>query len=236
MEYALGIDVGATNVKAVAVTAEGRILRQDRFATRDDLSAPWAEAVREYVRLVETETGASRGIGIACPGLVASDRRSIASMQGRMAGIQGFDWTTFLAREFVPMVNDAHAALLGECWLGAGKGISNAVLLTLGTGVGGAVLCGGNLLRGALGRAGHLGHISLNPDGPGDIVNTPGSLEDAIGDCTVLARSEGRFETSLDLLQAVRAGDEHATGIWLRSIKALAAGIASIINCVDPEV
>ena len=236
-EYALGIDVGATNVKAVAVTPPGYILRQARFATRDSDAAPWAGAVREYIREHEAEHGTARWLGIACPGLAARDRRSIAWMRGRMAAVQGLDWTDHLGRkQLVPVLNDAHAALLGETWIGAGRGVENAVLLTLGTGVGGAVLCDGKLLQGAIGRAGHLGHLSLNPDGPVDIANTPGSLEDAIGDCTILSRSEGRFESSAELVQAVRAGDQHATQVWLKSIKALAAAIASIINCVDPEV
>ena len=237
MDYALGIDVGATNVKAVAVTGAGYILKQDRFATHDCESAPWADAVRDYILRIETEVGSARWLGIACPGLAARDHRSIAWMQGRMAALQGLDWTQFLGREqLIPVLNDAHAALVGETWLGAGKGVDNAVLLTIGTGVGGAVVCEGKLLRGAIGRAGHLGHLSLDPDGRLDIVNTPGSLEDAIGDCTILARSNGRFETSADLVQAVRAGDAQATEVWLKSVKALAAAIASIINCVDPEL
>jgi glucokinase len=78
--------------------------------------------------------------------------------------------------------------------------------------------------------------MSLNPDGPADIVGTPGSLEDAIGDCMIRIRSEGRFESTMELLQAVRAGDDDAREIWLKSVKALAAGVASIINCVDPEL
>jgi glucokinase len=237
MDYALGIDVGATNVKAVAMTPDGQTLRQDHFATRDGESAPWAEAVREYVRQVEAESGTARWLGVACPGLVGRDQRAVTWMQGRVSAVQGLDWTDFLGRkERAPVINDAHAALLAETWVGAARKVKNAILLTLGTGVGGAVLCDGNLLSGAIGRAGHLGHMSLDPEGPGDIVGTPGSLEDAIGDCTISARSAGRFETSGDLLQAVRAGDEHATEIWLKSVKALAAAIASIINCVDPEV
>ncbi|HEY8749637.1 MAG TPA: ROK family protein [Tepidisphaeraceae bacterium] len=237
MDYALGIDVGATNVKAVAVTTEGEVFQQDRFSTRDHEAGAWMEAIREYVRLVETKHGSARRLGVACPGLAARDGRTIAWMRGRMSAVEGLDWTELLGRrELTPVLNDAHAALLGELWLGVGGGASNAAMLTLGTGVGGAVMCDGRLLKGALGRAGHLGHITLNFDGRSDIVGMPGSLEDAIGECTIAARSDGRFESTMELLQAVRAGDEHALRVWLASIKALAAGIGSIINCVDPEV
>jgi glucokinase len=157
-------------------------------------------------------------------------------MQGRMSGVQGFDWTKFLGREHLAVLNDAHAALLGETWLGAAAGAKNVVMLTLGTGVGGAIMCDGKLIKGQLGRAGHLGHISLDPEGPLDIVNTPGSLEDAFGDHTVSVRSGGRFDTTEALLRAHLGGDIEATAIWDRSVKTLAAGMVSMINAVDPEI
>jgi glucokinase len=67
-------------------------------------------------------------------------------------------------------------------------------------------------------------------------VGTPGTLEDAIGDCTVAARSGGRYSTTAQLVQAYREGDAEAAGVWLRSVKALAAGIASMVNVLDPEI
>jgi glucokinase len=94
----------------------------------------------------------------------------------------------------------------------------------------------GVLLRGHLGRAGHLGHISLDPAGAPDIVNTPGSLEDAIGDATVLERSDGRYASTRDLVAAASRGDPHARAVWTQSVQALGAGIASLINVLDPEV
>lgn len=235
MQYAIGIDIGATHVKGVVVTSVGEVLAGDRFDT-GDIECAWAERVKQYVAEIEKAHGPSDAIGIAAPGLVAQDGRSIAWMQGRLAKIQGFDWTLHLGRNrIVPVLNDAHAALLGEMWLGAAKGCRNAVLLTLGTGVGGAIVCDGRLLRGHLGRAGHLGHLSLDPDGRQDIVRTPGSLEDAIGDHTVFPRTAGRFASTAALVAAYRAGDKDAKVAWLRSVKCLAAGLVSIINTVDPE-
>jgi glucokinase len=136
----------------------------------------------------------------------------------------------------VPVLNDAHAAMLGEAWRGAAAGARNAVMLTLGTGVGGGALVDGRLLRGHLGRAGHVGHVSLDADGALDIVGMPGSLEDAIGDCTVARRSGGRFASTDRLLEACRAGDPAAEAVWDRSVERLAVGIASLINVLDPEV
>ena len=94
----------------------------------------------------------------------------------------------------------------------------------------------GRLLRGHLGRAGHVGHISLNPEGAPDIVRTPGSLEEAIGDCSVRARSGGKYSTTRELVAAVRAGDGAARDVWERSVRALGAGLASLINVLDPQV
>jgi glucokinase len=109
------------------------------------------------------------------------------------------------------------------------------VLLTLGTGVGGAAIVDGHLLRGHIGRAGHFGHLSLNPEGRPDITGTPGSLEDAIGDSTLPLRSGGRFTSTRDLVVAARKSDKDASRIWLTSVRSLAAGIASLINGLDPE-
>lgn len=237
MEYALGIDLGGTNVKAIAVTAGGSVLAESSVPTGGATRATWKDAVRHAKEQVAAKTKHPPAwIGVVAPGLPARDQRSIAFLPGRLPGLEGLDWHKFLAcRSAVPVLNDAQAALLGEVWLGAAKGSRNAMLLTLGTGVGGAALVDGNLLRGHLGRAGHLGHISLNPVGKRDIVNTPGSLEDAIGDCTVSARTGGRFTSTAELAAASLRRDPLAQQVWRDSIRTLAAAIASLINVLDPE-
>jgi glucokinase len=236
VRVALGIDIGVTQVKWARATFAGKILQQGTFDTRAD-SPGWPESIREFVDQTEREHGGTDAIGIAAPGLAAPDGSCIAWMQGRLDAVQGLDWTKHLARrEPVRVLNDAQAALLGEVWIGAATGSRNVMLLTLGTGVGGALMVDGRLLRGHLGRAGHLGHLSLNPDGTADIVGTPGSLEDAIGNCTLSRRSMGRFASTHELVAAHQAGDAEATGVWLRSVHLLACGIASLINVADPEV
>jgi glucokinase len=94
----------------------------------------------------------------------------------------------------------------------------------------------GHILQGHIGRAGHLGHLSLNPDGPLDIASTPGSLEDAIGECTLAARCSGRFSTTRELVAAFRQGSPDARKVWLQSVRALAAALAGLINVLDPEI
>jgi glucokinase len=236
MPYALGFDLGGTNIKAVAVTPEGELLERASDAT-DDAGDGWPVPVRNIVSRLESSLGESaRWIGVASPGLAAPDDSRITWMQGRMESVQGVSWTEFFGSDRpVPVINDAHAALLGEVWLGAAAGFRNAILLTLGTGVGGGILAEGKLLKGRIGRAGHLGHISLDPDGPMDIVGTPGSLELEIGDCTIRERTKGRFNATEDLVKAHLEEDAEASEVWLRSVRSLAAGIASLANVLDPE-
>src|SRR5262249_49928896 len=151
----------------------------------------------------------------------------IAFMPSRLAGLEGLSWQEWIGLDTpVPVFNDGQAALLGEGWLGGAKGASNVVLLTLGTGVGGAAMVDGALLHGHLGGAGHLVHVSLDPEGARDIVNTPGSLEDAIGEHNLAIRSGGRFFSTRQLVETFRSGSAEAAEIWLRSIRALAAAVA----------
>lgn len=233
----IGIDLGGTSVKAVALSATGQLLAQEEVTF--DLAQPmaFAHAASEAVRKLEHDSGRQADVlGLSAPGLAARDQRSIAFMPDRFPGLVGLDWGEWLGRPEVPVLNDAHAALLGEVWCGAAQGASNVFLLTLGTGVGGAAMVDGRLLRGHSGKAGHLGHLSLDPEGPLDITHTPGSLEDAIGNHSIRRRSGGRFATTHELIQAHEGGDARAAAIWLRSVKALAAAIASLANVLDPEV
>lgn len=237
MTTALGIDLGGSSVKYVVVSAAGELRYEGNLPFAVDRPMEWAEKIRAMVQALPGQLGhAVDVIGLSAPGLARRDGRAIAFMPGRLEGLEGLNWTDYLsAPRPVPVWNDAHAALLGEVWLGAARGFQNVILLTLGTGVGGAAMVDGQLLRGAIGRAGHLGHLSLNPDGPLDITNTPGSLELAIGTCTVAERSQGRFQTTHELITAHQAGDAQATAVWRKSVKALAAAIASFINILDPE-
>lgn len=240
--YALGIDLGGTRLKVVAVDRSGEVLHRVARPTGDGGTAasppPWATAARLLMQEFETTLGAPpQAIGVAAPGLAARAADCIAYMPGRLAGLEGFKWAAFLAwPRAVPVLNDAHAHLLGEAWIGAARGHRDVVLLTLGTGVGGAILSDGRILRGHLGRGGHVGHISLDPNGKPDNTRMPGSLEDAIGECTLAQRTAGRFDSTFALVDAAASGDAGAAEIWARSLRALGCGIAGLINVVDPEM
>src|SRR5678816_4470145 len=123
--YSVGVDLGGTNIKIVVVSNEGELLQ---YLTCDtaDAEGSWAQTIRQNLNRIQHDRDATPcNIGIAAPGLAASDGRSIAHMQGRLIGLEGFVWTSFLeARAPVFVLNDAHAALLGELWQGAAKGLS----------------------------------------------------------------------------------------------------------------
>lgn len=239
-KHLIGIDIGGTNIKAALFDSKtGECISRRTTPTGDgekvgDTPA-WADGVQLLVEEFERECGGAKlPVGISAPGLAKRDGTCISWMPGRMAGIENFLWADFLKRK-TWVLNDAHAALLGEVWQGAAKGSKDVLLLTLGTGVGGAAMSDGRLLTGHTGRAGHFGHISLDPLGRPTIVGTPGGLENAIGNATVKERTKEKYLSTRELLAAVKEGDEDAIEVWRRSLRALAAGMTSLINSFDPE-
>lgn len=238
--YGIGIDLGGTRIKSARFElASGELLGTAMVPTRDgeregELPA-FAAGVRELAERHEREMGAAATVvGVSAPGLATRDGTCIEFMPGKLLGLENLVWKDLLCRE-AGCLNDAHAALMGEVWQGAAKGLKDVAMLTLGTGVGGAVMSGGQLLRGHIGRAGHLGHISVDMEGPVDICGTPGSIEYEIGNGYLEVRSGGKFQMTRDLLSAVELGDAAALALWERSVKALAVAIVSVINAFDPE-
>lgn len=240
-ELAIGFDVGGTHAKAVVVDANGRIVARESAPTVDVGQATQSDVIArlgERIRRLQAQIGKPiRHLAFAVPGLASEDERSIAWLPASKLPLEGVNFAEALGWPgIVPVLNDAHAALLGEVWQGSAAGKRNVVLLTLGTGVGGAILSDGRLLRGSMGRAGHLGHIGIGDRSPPSICNMPGSLEEAVGTKSLSRRSGGRFSATADLLEAVQAGDESASAAWDQSVRALAYAIASFINMLDPEV
>ena len=229
---AIGIDLGGTQIKGVIVTAEGAVLRRELRATNDDEPCAWLDSVARLA----AELGGELPVGISAPGLASPEGDSIACLPARLKGIEGLNWTRHFNLGWpIPVTNDAQAALMGEAWIGAAAGMMNAILLTLGTGVGGAILADGGVMRGHLGRAGHFGHTCLDRHGPPSIAGMPGALEGFIGNYNIRERTGGRFDSTHALLGAMRIGDAFARECWTESIRALACAVASFINILDPE-
>lgn len=235
-ETAIGIDLGGTRIKAVAIDGAGNILHQYYQPTNDGNDKVWKNAVELAVREIQNKIESREAVvGISAPGLPNTDNSAIAFMPGRLQGLENFDWTGFLGvRTFV--LNDAISAMMAEARFGAAKNRKNVAMLTLGTGVGGALLIEGKPYQGAFSKAGHLGHMVIDSDGERDITGIPGSLEDAIGNCTIEKRTFGKFSSTEQLLEAFKNGDPFAAEVWLTSVKKLAIGLASLTNIISPEM
>lgn len=234
---AIGIDIGGTDIKAALFGGDGSLIRKLTRPTPLKATGIVPAFANKVLEMADEMGGRELPLGIAAPGLAARDGCSIAFLPDKLPGIEHLDWTAFLNRgRHVPVLNDAHAALLGEVWYGAARGCQHAVMITLGTGVGGAILSDGRLIKGTIGRAGHVGHISISDNAKQSITGTPGALELEIGNYTISKRSDARFSSTLDLIAAHRRGDADATSIWMKSIGGLARSITSLINLLDPEI
>ncbi|MGI8603851.1 MAG: ROK family protein [Verrucomicrobiales bacterium] len=240
-KFIAGLDLGGTEIKCGAFDENGQLVAKCIMPTRDgemvdDHPAFVSEVKRGLHELSQQLNQGFDRVGLAAPGLAARGETCIAFMPGRLRGIEGLNWATALGiSNKVPVLNDAHAALLGEVWQGAARNRQHVVLLTLGTGVGGAIMVDGKLLKGEIGRAGHLGHMTVDHHGPPTITGTPGGIELAIGNATLSERTGGRFTMTRDLATAAQSGDTFAQRIWRDSVHALAAHIAGLICALDPE-
>ncbi|GAB3548530.1 ROK family protein [Spirosoma fluminis] len=237
---AIGIDLGGTWIKGVLMNSDtGEIVKQLYHPTngkKDQTDIHWKQAVFETVReLRDYSTEPVKITGLSAPGLPNVTNQCIAFMPGRLSGLEGFHWGSFL-NATVHVVNDAHAALLAESRFGVAKGCRNVVMLTLGTGVGGGILIDGKLYQGNFQKAGHIGHVTVDAEADRDITGAPGSLEDAIGNATIERRSLGRFTSTYQLLEAYKQGDYFAQWVWLSSVRKLAIGINSLINLFSPDL
>ena len=231
----IGVDLGGTRIKAVAIDSAGKTLYDYYHPTHESKDKIWKKAVKEAVRILyEKVEKRALIVGISAPGLPNAENSAIGYMPGRLHGLENFIWSDFLeTKAFV--LNDALAAMMAEAKFGAAKNQKNVIMLTLGTGVGGGILIDGKPYQGAFQKAGHLGHLTLDSEGEPDIIGIPGSLEDAIGNCTIEKRTNGKFTTTSDLIKAHRSGDQFATGVWLTSVNKLAVALASLTNILSPE-
>ncbi|MFZ9660513.1 MAG: ROK family protein [Chitinophagaceae bacterium] len=237
MEYAIGIDLGGTRIKAVLMNLTGNIIEEKIVQTHDSGNndgMEWKQAILEIVNEFKNQFP-FLSIGISAPGLPNENNEFIAHMPGRMQGIEGFHWGSFLNQN-VYVLNDGIAALMAESKFGVAKGKKHVVMLTLGTGVGGAILIEGKPYQGAFNKAGHIGHMVIDHSGDADVTGMPGSLEECIGDCTILKRSKGKYSSTKKLLDDLIKGNDFANQIWQLSVKQLALGLASVTNILSPEM
>jgi glucokinase len=234
-QISIGIDLGGTRIKGVAVDANGNILHQTYTPTNDGEGEVWKGAIKIAVEDLKHKLNTDRiTVGISAPGLPNKENTTIAFMPGRLDGLENFNWSEYLQSP-VWVLNDGVAALVAEAKTGAAKESTNAILVTLGTGVGGALLINKQPYQGSFNKAGHIGHMVIDSNDDCDVTGMPGSLEECIGNCSIEKRTKGKFTSTQDVLNAYKNGDELAKNVWLTSVRKLAAGLASVSNFISPD-
>lgn len=232
----IGIDLGGSRIKAVVLDASGNVLHENYQPTNDGSGMAWKKAVAVATQVFRALLDTDKvNIGLSAPGLPNAANTCISCMPGRMQGLENLDWSAFLEQPTY-VLNDTVAAMMGEARFGAAKDKKNVVMITLGTGVGGAILIDGKPYQGAMNKAGHIGHMVINDTGDCDVTGMPGSLEECIGNYTIGKRSQGKFTSTEQMLDAYRNGDEFAKEVWLRSVRHLGIGLASVSNLLSPEL
>ena len=241
MRKALAIDIGGTRVKSGLVSSSGAVLSQTAEPTPASLPA-----MRAFLRRLDVSGVV--GIGVGCKGIVNTSTTVIESLPGTLNFMEGLSLTSLLpAGLSVCADNDARVAMAGEMMWGAARGRRNALMLTLGTGVGGAVLAEGHLLRGAGGIAGHAGHITVDPDGPPCICGNRGCLETYFSAPAIEAAAYASVHrgvatclttesTCRDIFHAAAEGDAVAKIVTSQAIRILGSTLAGLIHLLDPEV
>ncbi len=233
-EQVIGIDLGGSAIKVGRFTHDGHCV-QFLSAPTPQPSTPEAvlDKILEAIAAVDPHQQAG-AIGIGTPGPADVNGR-IARIAINLSGwhdVPLADWVE--AKTSLPTIlaNDANCAGLGEAWLGAGRFFRDLIVLTLGTGVGGAIILNGKLFTGHHGTAGELGLITLNPNGPECNSGNRGSLEQYVSVPAI------RRRTGLDpqeLGQLALAGDSRALEFWQSYGHDLGAGLASLVYVLTPE-
>lgn len=229
---AIGVDLGASTVKAVAVGSDGRVARRERLALTDP--APDA-VVAAIARACDAVRGTTRltALGVAVPGVLDDDARVV--VQSANLGWADVPLAERLEQALgaaVVLEKDGAAAALGEAWQGAGRGASSLLVVALGTGIGGGVVIGGRLWRGRSNYAGGLGHVVVHPGGPACACGARGCLEAVIA---VRSPGAGAPGPALQALAAVEGTDPTAGARLQMALQDLAGVLATAVSTLNPE-
>ena len=241
---ALGVDIGGTKIALGAVDAAGALRARRTIGT--EVAAGFNAALVRLTRAIDEtlaeaggDAAALAGIGLGCPGPFDEASGRIENSY-TLPGWEGHDIVSPLAARYrapVRLVNDADAALLGEALAGAARGARVAVMLTIGTGIGGAALIDGAILRGAAGGHPEIGHMIVDPAGPDCYCGSRGCLESlAAGPALARAGAAFGYADAEAVFAAAAAGAAPAQAIVARSIDAVETGVWSLIHGFLPEV
>ncbi len=229
----IGIDLGGTAIKLGRFAPDGTCLQSLTVATPQP-ATPEAvvAAMVDAIAQIDPQHTIAIGVGTPGPADAAGRIAKVAINLHLWHDVPLADWLE--AKTSLPTIvaNDANCAGLGEAWLGAGRRFQNLILLTLGTGVGGAIILDGKLFVGHQGAAGELGLITLNPDGPKCNSGNQGSLEQSVS-VTAIRRRTAKEPAELGAL--AQAGDLDALTFWQEYGKDLGTGLTSLIYVLTPE-
>ena len=229
----LGIDLGGTAIKLGRFLEDGTCLQSLSLLTpQPALPIAVFKALIEGIHLLKTEHCIAIGIGTPGPSDKTGRIAKLAINLPEWVNIPLADWVEKETHLPTTLSNDANCAGLGEAWLGAGRRFQNFILLTLGTGVGGAVFLNGELFTGLQGAGGELGLISINFDGPVCNSGNRGSLEQYVS-LQGIRRETGK--EGLELAELAEKGDPEALAFWENYGQLLGVGVANLVYILTPE-
>ncbi|CAN5740807.1 ROK family protein [soil metagenome] len=250
----LATDLGGTNVRMAAVSEAGDVLFRTRSKTPETRSREEIlELIAELARECTNEVGPRDEIvafGIAAPAVIDHES-GVILVAPNLPELNGLAISEYLTRSVgfpVLLENDATAAAIGEHWKGACQGVSSAICLTMGTGVGGGLIIDGKPLRGIDGTAGEVGHICVEPFGVPCTCGSNGCLEQYASATAVVRMAEeliasGRTSSltelneysSHDVFNAGLAGDDVAREVFASVGFYLGVALGGLINLLNPE-
>jgi glucokinase len=170
-DFSIGVDLGGTNLRIAAITTDGQMLEKITLGVKVALGRDYVigEMCDAILRLTDKYRAGGKfiGAGIGVPGIIDKE----TGMMRKSANLPG--WSEYPVRDEIErrlgarvfLDNDAKVAALGELWLGAGRGVDNLAMITLGTGIGGAIILNGKIFYGMNGMAGEFGHVTIEPNG-----------------------------------------------------------------------
>lgn len=253
---AIGIDVGGTKVLGGVVSPTGEILATARRDTPREGGKALTQTIADVATELSNEYSVD-SIGVSAAGFISSDRQTILATPN-IAGWNGVNLVNELTQiigKRIVLENDANSAAWGEFKFGAGRGRSDLMMLTLGTGVGGGLILDGSVFRGAYGIGAELGHLRIVPDGHLCGCGIRGCLEQYASGSALMRHAREAINASPDLArnllargdgtigglkghhitEAARDEDPVALAAFNTMAGYLGAGIASLCTVIDPS-
>lgn len=245
--YVVGVDVGGTNIKLGIVQAAGKVTARTSFATKPFASSriKLIHGLAAQIGSILSSKGISKkqvaGVGIGLPGPIDHER-GVVRFLPNIPGWDNVPLKSILQKKLglpVFIDNDVKIITLAEWKFGAGRGVSDLVCLTLGTGVGSGLILENRLYRGCANAAGELGHLPLNETGPACNCGGYGCLETYIGNRALLQRAQQvlkRPVTLEEMSALARAGNSAALRFWHEAATHLGNGLVAVVNLLNPRL